>query len=277
MTLAGKRRRDTLGKVAQGGCDRTVNTTNFWAVAAVKKSEKPERRKGAYHHGNLRDALIDVAIELVAAHGVGSFSMAEACRRLNVTVAAPYRHFADRDALLTAIAIRGGEHLSELLSRVAVDVHDPTDRLVALSRAYVEFAASEPALFETMFMPEMQLGTNPELAEAMRPVVEAFAVPAQLLPEVTPDQTVWIVIAAAATAHGYASFLRTGSFSGALDSVEAACDGAANTTRAIVAGRSAFEAAEGSPQVRLAGTTSRDWVAQYLQSTGQGGTTRGTR
>jgi AcrR family transcriptional regulator len=233
-------------------------------MAAKRTGPDAGQRKAAYHHGNLRDALVDVAIELVAEHGVASFSLAEACRRLNVTVAAPYRHFADRDALLTAIAVRGGERLSELVAAASLGTDDPAEKLVAVTRAYVEFAAREPALFETMFTKEMVLGSNEQLADAMRPVVEAFALPAQALPGVSPNQAIHIVLAAASTAHGYASFLRAGSFSGSADSVHAACEGAANTTRAIIAGRAAFDTATEDPEIRLAGLTPQEWVATYL-------------
>jgi AcrR family transcriptional regulator len=243
-----------------------VNTTNFPPVTAQRTSTPTKRRKAAYHHGNLRDALVDVAIELVAAHGVASFSLAEACRRLDVTVAAPYRHFADRDALLTAIAIRGGERLSEIVTEARSGIDDPADQLVAVTRAYVEFAAREPALFETMFTKEMLLGTNQELADAMRPVVEAFAAPAAALPGVTPHQTIAIVLAAASTAHGYASFLRAGSFAESQDAVRAAGEGAAATTRAIIAGRAAFVDAPEDPQIKLAGLTPFEWVDSYLDA-----------
>ena len=60
----------------------------------------------SYHHGDLRGALIDTAVELVAEHGARSFSLAEASRRLGVAVSAPYAHFADRDELLAAVAVR---------------------------------------------------------------------------------------------------------------------------------------------------------------------------
>ena len=56
-------------------------------------------KEGRYHHGDLRSALVDAAIDVIAERGVRDFSMAEASRRLGVTTAAPYRHFADRDEL----------------------------------------------------------------------------------------------------------------------------------------------------------------------------------
>jgi AcrR family transcriptional regulator len=66
---------------------------------------------GRYHHGDLRTALIDTAIELIGERGVRGFSLAEASRRLGVAVSAPYAHFADRDDLLAAVAVRAYEQL----------------------------------------------------------------------------------------------------------------------------------------------------------------------
>ena len=89
--------------------------------------------RAGYHHGNLPRALIDTTLDLVAERGVHGFSMAEASRRLGVAVAAPYRHFADRDALLAAVAVRAGEALAERLARVSRTT-DPAQRLVAAVR-----------------------------------------------------------------------------------------------------------------------------------------------
>ena len=70
----------------------------------------PARRR-RYHHGDLRQALIETAIEMLGERGAEAFSMAEASRRLGVAASAPYRHFADRDALLAAVALRAADLL----------------------------------------------------------------------------------------------------------------------------------------------------------------------
>src|SRR5207244_3870532 len=69
----------------------------------------PRTRAKPYHHGDLKAALIDGAVKLIAERGVRRFSLAELSRRLGVTVGAPYRHFADRDELLAAVAVRALE------------------------------------------------------------------------------------------------------------------------------------------------------------------------
>src|SRR6266540_5232917 len=85
---------------------------------------RPARRK-AYHHGDLRRALVDAAIELVRDRGPDGFTLREAARRVGVSQTAPYRHFATKDALLAAVAEqRSEEHTSELQSH-----HDLVCRL----------------------------------------------------------------------------------------------------------------------------------------------------
>ncbi len=219
-----------------------------------------ESKRGAYHHGNLRSALIDVAIEMIGTSGVSGFSMAEACRRLNVTVGAPYRHFADRNALLTAVAVQSCETLAALLNPAAGERTDPVDHLALLARAYVRFAAEHPALFDTLYAKEVFFPGNVELAEAMLPVVEAFVVPARALEDTSPELTVRLVVAVAAIAHGYAAFLRTGSFSGSDDPFRAAADNAALATRALIAGREELKAERKAPEMMLAGLSADLWV-----------------
>ena len=77
-------------------------------------SRKTRRGRG-YHHGNLREALIEAALALIAEKGPAGFSFAEAARAAGVTPAAPYRHFRDRDALMADVAIRGFETLTSRL------------------------------------------------------------------------------------------------------------------------------------------------------------------
>ncbi|TYB44302.1 TetR/AcrR family transcriptional regulator [Actinomadura chibensis] len=219
-----------------------------------------ESKRGAYHHGNLRGALIDVAIEMIGTSGVSGFSMAEACRRLNVTGGAPYRHFADRGALLTAVAVRGCETLATLLRPAADERTDPVDHLALLARGYVRFAAEYPALFDTLYAKEVFFPGNVELAEALLPVVEAFVVPARALEGTSPQLTLRLVVGVAAVTHGYAAFLRTGSFTGSDDPFRAAADNAALATRALIAGREELKAERRAPEMMLAGLSADLWV-----------------
>ena len=111
--------------------------------------------KGSYHHGNLRRALIDAALDLVEREGPAALSLREAARRAGVSTAAPYRHFPSREALLAAVAEEGFRLLGEAIRR-AIAVHDdPARRLGEAGIAYVLFAAAHRSLYNVMFGPEL--------------------------------------------------------------------------------------------------------------------------
>jgi AcrR family transcriptional regulator len=120
-----------------------------------------------YHHGNLKEALLRAALELIAQKGPGGFTFAEAARWAGVSPAAPYRHFRDRDELLASVALRGFHQFEAVLAQ-AWDEGRP-DVFFALDRlggAYLEFARSEPAYYSAMFEAGTPLASNPELREA---------------------------------------------------------------------------------------------------------------
>jgi len=230
-------------------------------VARRREQRKsPESAREAYHHGNLRDALIDVAIEMIETSGVSGFSMAEACRRLNVTVAAPYRHFADRDALLNAVAVRSCDTLTSILQAAAATESDPVEQLAMLARGYVQFAAEYPALFDTMYAKEIFMPGNVEMATAVRPMIEAFVLPARALEGDSLHVTIRIVVGVVAVAHGYAAFLRNGSFAASDDSFRAAADNAMLAARALVAGRDELRSKRRAPEMSVAGWSADRWV-----------------
>lgn len=131
-----------------------------------------ERRR--YHHGNLREALIDAALDLIRDKGPAGFTFAEAARVAGVSAAAPYRHFRDRDALLANVALRGFEAFTQALAR-AWDGGRPNPREAfnRLGAAYLAFASDEPAYFSAMFESSLPLADYPDVrAEGDR----AFAV-----------------------------------------------------------------------------------------------------
>jgi AcrR family transcriptional regulator len=121
----------------------------------------------AYHHGNLREALIRAALELIAQKGPAGFTFAEAARRAGVSPAAPYRHFRDRDELMASVALRGFEQFEVVLTRAwndgRPDVFAALDRL---GKAYLAFARSEQAYYSAMFEAGIPADTNPELRQA---------------------------------------------------------------------------------------------------------------
>jgi AcrR family transcriptional regulator len=126
----------------------------------------PGARRG-YHHGNLREALISAALDLISKKGAAGFTFADAARAAGVSPAAPYRHFRDRDALMADVARRGFEGFAETLAK-AWDGGKPTPRIAfeRVGRAYLEFARKEPALFSAMFESGLSPADYPELREA---------------------------------------------------------------------------------------------------------------
>ena len=120
-----------------------------------------------YHHGNLREALIHAALELIAKKGAAGFTFADAARFAGVSPAAPYRHFRDRDELMANVALRGFEQFGAALAR-AWDDGRP-DAFVALERlgkAYLEFARTQPAFYSAMFEAGVPVSADPALRGA---------------------------------------------------------------------------------------------------------------
>ena len=136
------------------------------------KNERDEPR--GYHHGNLREALILAALELIAKMGAAGCTFAEAARFAGVSPAAPYRHFRDRDELMASVALRGFEQFAAALARAWDDGRpDPLAALDRLGKAYLEFARTQPAFYSAMFEAGVPAGADP----ALRDVGErAFAV-----------------------------------------------------------------------------------------------------
>ncbi|GLY02870.1 MULTISPECIES: TetR/AcrR family transcriptional regulator [Actinoplanes] len=124
-------------------------------------------KRAGYHHGDLRNALLEATIALVRERGARGFSVSEAARRAGVSITAPYRHFADREAMLAAVALRGFTELEEAFTERTEE--DPVERLVAVADAYVAFARADPARFEVMFASGVDKDDHPDvLAQAYR-------------------------------------------------------------------------------------------------------------
>src|SRR6516225_10440444 len=112
-------------------------------------STPAERRP--YHHRHLRQALIRSALEILSEAGVAGLSLRAAARRARVSAMAPYRHFADKEALLAAVAEHGFRELAARLTAAAATAVDPRAGLAALGVAYVLFACDQPSLLKLMF------------------------------------------------------------------------------------------------------------------------------
>jgi AcrR family transcriptional regulator len=197
---------------------------------------------GRYHHGDLRSALVDAAISVIAERGVRGFSLAEATRRLGVTTAAPYRHFTDRDDLLAAVAARALSVFAAMLSDAADTADTPAQRLAVMAGAYVKFAAQQRPLFDTIFNSGLDKSRYPELRRACEPVDTLLAV---VLDVCDGDAAAAneLTDAVEATAHGYAMLLIDGEYGEGPDAVNAAAAKAIASARALIAGRQALRPA----------------------------------
>jgi AcrR family transcriptional regulator len=138
------------------------------------RDSRDSRGPRGYHHGNLKEALIRAALDLIAQKGPAGFTFAEAARSAGVSPAAPYRHFRDRDELLIDVARRGFDQFAESLG-AAWDKGrpDPYAAFERLGRAYLEFARAEPAYYSAMFEAGIPLDGSADLREASE---RAFAV-----------------------------------------------------------------------------------------------------
>ena len=119
--------------------------------AVSTSSENSTARSGAYHHGNLRQALVEAGRFLLARDGNADFSLREAARLAGVTVNATYRHFTDKDALVAAISASGFRELGDRLRLGAARGDSVETRMLQAAHEYVDFARDHPALFRLMF------------------------------------------------------------------------------------------------------------------------------
>jgi AcrR family transcriptional regulator len=114
-------------------------------------SQPASASRRGYHHGNLAEALIDAARFLIAEKGPQGFTLIEAARLVNVSPAAPYRHYKDRAALVAAVARRGFQLFAERLAGATRQSGPPRDQLLAMGVAYLAFSREEPGYYGAMF------------------------------------------------------------------------------------------------------------------------------
>ncbi|MFO1158822.1 MAG: TetR/AcrR family transcriptional regulator [Reyranellaceae bacterium] len=129
--------------------------------------KRGEREERGYHHGNLREALIKAARELIKEKGPAGFTFADAARSAGVSAAAPYRHFRDRDALLADVAREGFQRFEAMLSTGwANGKPDALTAFQNVGKAYLAFAHAEPAYYAAMFESGLSPNVNNELRAA---------------------------------------------------------------------------------------------------------------
>ncbi len=174
----------------------------------ARSPDKIQLKKRAYHHGNLRAAGMAAALKLVAKRGPSGFTLAEAARMAGVVPSALYRHFADREALLAAVARQGFEMLLAGLPSANATGSDPREALMAFGIAYFRFATRHSAHFQVMFGAEIDKRKFPDLLAATRRTLDIFTQTAQAF------GSDWKNLAAAAWSimHGASLLTLDGSF-----------------------------------------------------------------
>lgn len=170
----------------------------------------PPRGRRGYHHGNLREALIQGALDLIAEKGPAGFTIADAARLAGVSPAAPYRHFRDRDALMADVALMGFNKLADRLDRVwSAGRSDVLRAYEQIGREYLAFARDEPAYYAAMFEAGIPPSSTPELRMAadrafdiLRNASEAVCA---TLPEGRRPPALMVALHVWALSHGIAS------------------------------------------------------------------------
>jgi AcrR family transcriptional regulator len=130
-----------------------------------------------YHHGDLKRSLIAAGLVLLEEKGASALGLREIARLVGVSAAAPYRHFADRKALLEAVAAEGFRSFSGAMARAAEGMAE-AEQLAAMAFAYVRFALDQPALFRLMFSAELHPYRDPDLKEQAEAAYATIAVAA---------------------------------------------------------------------------------------------------
>ena len=117
-----------------------------------------------YHHGDLRNALLEAALLILEREGEAGLGLRDLARAVGVSPAAPYRHFDSRAALLEALAVTGFQRFTRAMEDVAASA--PPDMLSAMGKTYVLFALHNAALFRLMFSPQLKRDNRPGLRMA---------------------------------------------------------------------------------------------------------------
>lgn len=189
--------------------------------------------RARYHHGDLRAALVDAALALIAEQGAEALSVAEAARRTGVSAAAPYRHFPTRLDLLKAVAARAAELLATDLRAAADEAGDSHEKLAETARVYVRFVVRHHAGLDLIFDERLRVG-DPALAGAGRAVMDVL-LPIAL--DIAGDARAALDLLEkhTAAAHGYAVLHLSGFLHRRAPGVEDIADRAAEVSRALAA------------------------------------------
>jgi len=131
----------------------------------VLKKHKNHKQQDKYHHGNLREALIEAGLQMLEYHGVDGLGLRRLARSLDVSQTALYSHFKDKTALMAALAEVGFQQLSLQMIETVTDPTDTKQRVLDLAEGYIAFALKNPSVFSLMFGRELsEMHNYPTLA-----------------------------------------------------------------------------------------------------------------
>lgn len=176
---------------------------------AVKRTSIQPKAKGEYHHGDLKTSLKQAALRLVRDRGPRGFSLNEASRLAGVSVAAPYRHFQDKDALLAEIARDGYQLLEREIHKSVEKPDNLRDKLVESGMAYLRFARNHADYFTVMFQSGLERSNYPEIERSARSGFGVIVGLAQQF-ERTPESADLRAVSAWALVHGLAALHQDG-------------------------------------------------------------------
>ncbi|MFT3922282.1 MAG: TetR/AcrR family transcriptional regulator [Myxococcales bacterium] len=142
-------------------------------MAKPRTKSRGEPAKTSYHHGDLRRALIEAAERMIETDGPSELTLRQVASRAGVSVAAPYRHFTDKEALLAAVLAKGFRELARCTEEARKGAGSSLAALQSVGLAYVRFAAEHPSIYRLMFGPECDKASHPDLQAAGE---EAFGV-----------------------------------------------------------------------------------------------------
>jgi AcrR family transcriptional regulator len=145
------------------------------------------RAERGYHHGNLKEALQQAALDLIAQKGPAGFTFADAARLAGVSPAAPYRHFRDRDELISSVAQRGFEQFEQVLTSAWDDGRpDTVAAFERVGKAYLAYAREEPAFYSAMFESGLPVDLNSALLAASERAFGVIRAAAERLAALAP-------------------------------------------------------------------------------------------
>jgi len=177
--------------------------------------QNPGHGPRGYHHGDLKEALVRAALELIAEKGPAGFTFADAARWAGVSPAAPYRHFSGRDELLADVARRGFDQFAQALAKSwdegRPDVMSAFDRL---GKSYLDFAKREPSYYSAMFEAGVPIDTDPQLRAASETAFAVLRAAAEKLVALMPAKgrppSLMVALHIWSMTHGIASLFARG-------------------------------------------------------------------